>query len=132
MANLDKLLRKLEQNKENAEKTTTHKLTVGGETYDVRTMTRAEKRDFIYSQETGKTSLTAGEFIKKMRKQVYNCLDLKGLAVKAQDEGLISSLYDVVELLFEPEELIEVVGFIMEINKIGQSDINKDIEEIKK
>ena len=67
-----------------------------------------------------------------MKKQVYNCLDLKGLAVKAQDEGLISSLYDVVELLFEPEELIEVVGFIMEINKIGQSDINKDIEEIKK
>ena len=132
MANLDKLLRKLEQNKENAEKTTTHKLTVAGETFDVRTMTRAEKRDFIYSQEAGKTSLVAGDLIKKMKKTIYNCLNLKGLAAKAKEEGLIDSFYDVIELLFEPEEIIEIVGFIFEINKLSQNDINKDIEEIKK
>jgi hypothetical protein len=132
MANLDKLLRKLEQNKENAEKTTTHKLSVAGEAFDVRTMTRAEKRDFIYSQEAGKTSLVAGDLIKKMKKTIYNCLNLKGLAVKAKEEELIDSFYDVIELLFEPEEIIEIVGFIFEINKLSQNDINKDIEEIKK
>ena len=132
MANLDKLLRKLEQNKENAEKTTTHKLTVAGETFDVRTMTRAEKRDFFYSQEAGKTSFTAGDLIKKMKKTIYNCLNLNALAVKAKEDGLINSYYDVVEALFEPEELIEIIGFITEKSGISPNEPEKEIEEVKK
>ncbi len=132
MANLDKLLRKIERNKENAEKTTIHQLTIDGETFDVRTMTRAEKREFIYAQETGKSTMTAGDIVKKMKKFIYNSLNLKELAVKAQEEGLIKSYYDVIEAVFEPEQIIEIIAFITEINGITSQVVEDELEEIKK
>lgn len=132
MANLDKLLRKIERNKENAEKTTTHQLTIDGETFDVKTMTRAEKRQFIYTQETGKSSMTAGDIVKKMKPFVYKALDLKELAVKAKEEGLINSYYDVIEAVFEPEQIIEIISFITEINGITEKVVEDELEEIKK
>lgn len=132
MANLDKLLRRIERNKENAEKTTTHHLTIGDDTFEVKTMTRAEKRQFIYVQETGKSSMTAGDIVKKMKPFVYKALNLKELAIKAKDEGLINSYYDVIEALFEPEQIIEIIAFITEINGITASDVVEDVEELKK
>lgn len=132
MANLDKLLKKIEHNKNNADKTTTHQLTIDGEVFEVRTMTRAEKREFIYAQETGKTSMTAGDIVKKMKRFIYNSMNLKELAVKAKDAGLIVSYYDVIESLFEPEQIIEIIAFITEINGITEKDIAEDVEETKK
>ena len=49
MTNLDKLLKKIEKNYETSEATTTKEFTIGGETYEVRTMTRKEKSEFLYS-----------------------------------------------------------------------------------
>lgn len=132
MANLDKLLKKIEQNKDNAEKTTIHQLTIAGETFDVRTMTRAEKREFIYAQETGKSSMTAGDIVKKMKRFVYNSLNLKELAVKAKDAGLIVAYYDVIEALFEPEQIIEIIAFIADINNVTEKIVGDEIEELKK
>lgn len=132
MANLDKLLKQIERNKDNAEKTTVHELKIGEETFQVHTMTRTEKRNFIYAQEAGKSSMTAGDIVKRMKPFIYRALDLKELAVKAKDAGYINSYYDVIEALFEPEQIIEIISFITEINGISEKEVTEDIEELKK
>lgn len=132
MANLDKLLKQIEKNKETENDVTTHPLTIAGETFDVKTMTRREKREFIYAQETNTKNMTAGDIVKKMKPFVYRALELAPLAAKAKDAGYIKSYYDVVEALFEPEQIIEIIGFITEINGISEKDVEGDIEEIKK
>ena len=132
MANLDKLLKKIEKNKETENDVKVHQLTIGDDTFDVKTMTRREKREFIYAQEAGKANMTAGDIIKKMKPFVYKALDLKELAVKAKDAGFINTYHDVVEALFEPEQIIEIIAFITEINNISEKDITEDIEETKK
>lgn len=132
MANLDKLLRKIEQNKETENKTKTYPLEIAGEKFEVKTMTRKEKRDFVYAQEAGSANMTAGDIVKKMKPFVYKSLNLSELAVKAKDEGYIKNYYDVVEALFEPEEILEIISFITTINGISSDVINEEIEEIKK
>lgn len=132
MANLDKLLKKIEKNKETENDVKVHQLTIGDDTFDVKTMTRSEKRNFIYAQEAGKANMTAGDIIKKMKPFVYKALDLKELAVKAKDAGFINAYHDVVEALFEPEQIIEIIAFITEINNISEKDITEDVEETKK
>ena len=132
MANLDKLLRKIEQNKETENDTKTFPLEIAGEKFDVRTMTRKEKREFIYAQEAGTANMTAGDIVKRMKPFVYKALDLAPLATQAKDEGLIKSYYDVVEALFEPEQILEIISFITTINGITSENVNEGIEDIKK
>lgn len=132
MANLDKLLKKIEKNKETAEEIKTFPLTIAGETFDVKTMTRKEKREFFYAQEAGKTNFTAGDLIKKMKPFIYKALDLKELAVKAKEQELITSYYDVVEALFEPDEILEIINFIVEINNISATNAESELDDIKK
>jgi N-acetylmuramoyl-L-alanine amidase CwlA len=132
MANLDKLLRKIEKNKETENETKTYPLEIAGETFDVRTMTRKEKQDFIYAQDANSANMTAGDLIKKMKPFIYKSLDLAQLATRAKEDGYIKSYYDVVEALFEPNELLEIINFIIEINNITGEDVKGDIEEIKK
>jgi hypothetical protein len=95
-------------------------------------MTRKEKRDFIYAQEAGTANMTAGDIVKRMKPFVYKALDLAPLATKAKDEGLIKSYYDVVEALFEPEQILEIISFITTINGITSENVNEEIEDIKK
>ena len=132
MANLDKLLRKIEKNKETENEIKTYPLEIAGEKFDVKTMTRKEKREFIYAQEAGSANMTAGDIVRKMKPFVYRALDLAPLATKAKDEGLIKSYYDVVEALFEPEQILEIISFITTINGITSEGVNEEIEEIKK
>ena len=114
-----------------SQKTETVKYTIGGEEYDVRTMTRKEKADFVYSMKAKKDMLT-GDIAKMMIKPIYNCFGLKDLAVKAKDAGFIKAYYDVVEMLFEPDEILEITGFIFEINKLSSDDVTEELESIKK
>ena len=65
MANLDKLLRKIEKNIETENEVKTYPLEIAGEKFDVKTMTRKEKRDFIYSQDPSSNQLKADELVKK-------------------------------------------------------------------
>ena len=132
MANLDKLLRKIEKNNETENETKTFPLTIAGETFDVRTMTRKERQDFIYAQDANSANMSAGDLIKKMKPFIYKSLDMAQLATRAKDAGYIKSYYDVVEALFEPNELLEIINFIIEINNITGEDVKGDIEEIKK
>ena len=132
MANLDKLLKKIEKNKETAEEIKTFPLTIASETFEVKTMTRREKREFFYAQEAGKTNFTAGDLIKKMKPFIYKALELKELAVKAKEQELITSYYDVVEALFEPDEILEIINFIVEINNISATNAESELDDIKK
>lgn len=132
MANLDKLLKRIEKNKETAEEIKTFPLTIAGETFEVKTMTRREKREFFYAQEAGKTNFTAGDLIKKMKPFIYKALDLKELAVKAKEQELITSYYDVVEALFEPDEILEIINFIVGINNISATNAESELDDIKK
>lgn len=134
--NLDKLLRKVEKNYETGDKTETREYSIGGETYEVRTMTRKEKSAFLYNMRA-KKDMALGEVISALIKPVYNCFGLSQLAVKAKEAGYIKNYYDVVEMLFEPEELMEIAGFLFEFNHIiDKKDISdpmlEEIHEIKK
>jgi len=130
--NLDKLLKKLELNKQTAEEQKTYPLTIDGETYEVKTLTRAKKREFLYMNEAGKAKFTVGDIVKKSIPYIYSSLGLAPLAERAKADKLIVKNYDVVELLFEPDEIIEIVAFISEINGISENQAEEDIEEIKK
>lgn len=132
MANLDKLLRKIEKNVETENDVKTYPLEIAGEKFEVKTMTRKQRRDFIYSQDANGGNLKADELVKKMKPFIYNALDLSQLAEKAKDEGYIKSYYDVIEALFEPTEIFEIIAFIMKINNITGDEPTEEIEEIKK
>lgn len=129
--NLDKLLKKVEKNSLNADVQKTFPLTVGGEEFEVLTMTRKEKQDFIYSRSTTKTNMTIGDAVKWAKPYIYRSLQLAQLAEKAIDAGYIKRNYDIVEMLFEPEELAEIIAFIVEINNLGEAQ-KEAYEDIKK
>ena len=133
MANLDKLLRKIEKNKETENEIKTYPLKVAGEEFEVKTMTRKEKRDFLYAQQ-GAKDVTAGEVIKMFKPFIYRALDLAPLATKAKDAGYIKMNYDVIEALFEPEEILEIIGFIQAINHLNKDEdaVDEEIKDIKK
>lgn len=132
MANLDKLLRKIEKNKETENEVKTYPLEIAGETFEVKTMTRKQRRDFIYAQDATNQSIKADELVKRMKPFIYSALDLAPLAERAKAEGHISSYYDVIEALFEPTEIFEIIAFIMKINNISGDEPAEELEEIKK
>ena len=70
--------------------------------------------------------------VKKMKPFIYKALDLKELAVRAKEAGYITSYYDVVEALFQPEEIVEIIAFLAEINNVTPKDVEGEIDELKK
>ena len=130
--NLDKLLKKLEQNKNTENEQKTYPLTIGGETYEVKTMTRAKKREFLYANEVGQGKLKVGEIVKRSIPFIYHSLGLSTLAERAKQNKLIVSYYDVVELLFEPDEILQIISFIMDINNLSDVKVEEEVEEVKK
>ena len=129
--NIDKLLKKVEKNALNKDKQEVKQFTVGGETFDVLTMTRKEKCDFIYSRDASKTDMNIGELVKWAKPYIYRALQLKDLAVKAINAGYIEKYHDVVDYLFEPTEILEIIAFITEINNMTMVQ-EEELEEIKK
>ena len=133
MANLDKLLRKIEKVYENNEQTEFKEYKIGGEIYEVRTMTRKEKSEILYSLKAAQGGYNVGDLVKLMIKPIYNCFNLKDLAVKSKDAGYIKTYYEVVEMLFEPVELLEIVDFMFKSNGLDLTNAAmEEITEIKK
>lgn len=133
MANLDKLLRKIEKVYENNEQTEFKEYKIGGEIYEVRTMTRKEKSEILYSLKAAQGGYNVGDLVKLMIKPIYNCFNLKDLAVKAKDAGYIKNYYDVVEMVFEPVELLEIVDFMFKSNGLDLTNAAmEEITDIKK
>ena len=130
--NLDKLLKKLEINKSTENEQKVYLLEIGGETYEVKTLTRAKKREFLYMNEIGQGKLKIGEIVKRAIPFIYQSLGLAPLAERAKQEKLIVKYYDVVELLFEPDEIVQIIAFITEINNLSEAKVEEEVEEIKK
>lgn len=131
--NLEKLLNKVEKNYHKAEEQTKHEIVIGGETYEALSFTRAQKKDFLYSKKTSTKDITVGEIAKWAKPYIYKSMQLSELAVKAKDAGYIKAYYDITEMLFEPDEIIEIIGFLFEINKMANSDVaEEELEEVKK
>lgn len=129
--NIDKLLKKVEKNALDKDKQEKKELVIGGETYEVLTMTRKEKCDFIYSRDASKVDMNIGELVKWAKPYIYKALQLHELAVKAVDAGYINKYHDVVDYLFEPTEILEIIAFITEINNMSMVQ-QEELEEIKK
>ena len=128
--NLDKLLKKIEINYNEAEKQEKHALVIGGESYEVLTMTRAEKSKFMYSYSMStENKQKLGDMIEWARPFIYRSLQL---AERAKTAGYIKKYYDVIDMLFEPSEIMEIIAFLIEINKIGAGSVEENVEYIKK
>lgn len=131
--NLDKAIKKIEQNKLTENEVKTYPFTLGDETYQIKTLTRAKKREFLYMNEVSKSNLTIGDIVKKSIPYIYQSIEgIKELAERAKQEKLIVKYYDVIEYLFEPDEIIEIIGFMTEINNVSEKQMEEDVEEIKK
>lgn len=129
--NLDKLLKKIEKNKATENETRVFPLEIGGDTFDVKTFTRSEKRDFILERQNNDMQ-SAKEVVKWATPYIYRCLGLSTVAERAKDNGLIVKYHDVVNYLFEPDEIMEIILFIVKINEIGKYDAEEEVEDIKK
>lgn len=117
MENLDKYLKKIEENVNY--KTSEYEIKIASldDIMKIRTLTLAEKRDWQNSVPVSGIK-TVGDVTqnKTMRKIIYNVLDLKEIAVAAKEKGLINTYYDVLDYLFTVEDLIDIVQSITEHN----------------
>ena len=131
--NLDKLLKKIELNKQTENEVKTFPLTIGGEMYQIRTLTRALKREYLYANGVDVSKMTVGDIIKKSIPYIYKSIvGIRDLAERAKQEKLIVKYYDVIEYLFEPDEIMTIISFINNINGWDENQMEEDVEEIKK
>lgn len=116
MENLDKLLRKVEKNYSDKEKRETSTLTIKDSDYEVVTLTRSEKSDLFFSQT--KELKTMKDIYKWLQPFIYKSLQLKPLALKAKEMGYINSYYEIIDMLFEVDEIAQIVKHIFKINNL--------------
>lgn len=116
MENLDKLLRKVEKNYSDKEKRETSTLTIKDSNYEVVTLTRSEKSDLFFSQT--KELKTMKDIYKWLQPFIYKSLQLKPLALKAKEMGYINSYYEIIDMLFEVDEIAQIVKHIFKINNL--------------
>lgn len=116
MENLDKLLRKIEKNYSDKEKRETSTLTIKDNDYEVVTLTRSEKSDLFFSQT--KELKTMKDIYKWLQPFIYKSLQLKPLALKAKEMGYINSYYEIIDMLFEVDEIVQIVKYIFKINNL--------------
>lgn len=116
MNNLDKLLKKIEKNYADKDKREKHELVIKDETYEVITLTRSEKFDVFFSQDANFTTIK--DVYKWLQPFIYKSLQLKDAAVKAKEEGYINSYLEVIDMLFEANEIQTIIEFILKINNL--------------
>lgn len=116
MGNLDKLLKKIEKNYFNKDKREKSTLTIKDIEYEVVTLTRGEKSDLFFSQT--KELKTMKDIYKWLQPFIYKSLQLKDIANKAKEEGYINSYYEIIDLLFDVNEISEIIKHIFKINNL--------------
>ncbi len=125
MANLDKLLKKIEKNYNEKDKKEIFEYIYGDETFEVLSLNRAEKAEFIFSYK-GKNQ-TFKEAYEWFKPWIYKSFQLKETAILAKENGYIKTFYEVVDMLFEPEDILSIMKFIYKINDLGNftDEVNK-------
>lgn len=116
--NLHQLLLRVEANASKNEATKEYEIVIGEDTYKVRTLTREEKRSMIYSRRI-KQEMTVGDIVKWAIPYIYKSLQLADVAQAARAKELIVKYHDIVELLFEPQQILEILEFISDINNLA-------------
>lgn len=133
--NLNKLLKRIELNHNEPEQKI-YTLNIAGEEFQVKTMTRKRKRDFFYMNRVSGNDMTIGDIVERAKPFIYEALGLAPLAERAKQDKLIVRYYDIIEALFEPDEIIRIISFITDINGITAENaeqlINEHLEDIKK
>lgn len=98
---------------------------------EIRTLTHSERRNLIYAQRIKK--VTVGDMLTpEMIRTIYSCMGLKEIAIPAKEKGLIQSYYDIIEFLFTPDDIADIILKIYEINGMSSADkIEDPVDEIK-
>lgn len=130
MENLESLLKKIEMNYHNKDKKEKTNFELNGETYEVILLTRKEKADLIFSKEF-RTKENIGDVYKWLKPTIYKSFQLKEAAIQALNQGYIKTHYDVIDFVFAPEDIPQVINFMFEANNI-KNFIKEEIEILKK
>lgn len=130
MENIEKLLKKVEKNYSIKNKRETTQFDVGGETYEVLLPTRGEVAAIIFSKKI-KGNETLKDLYDWLKPHIYKMFQLKELAVASIEAGFIKTHYEIIDTLFNADEIAKIIAFIME--KINPNDfLDKEIEFQKK
>ncbi|MCD8024524.1 MAG: hypothetical protein LUE64_03220 [Candidatus Gastranaerophilales bacterium] len=129
MDNLEELLKKVEANHENLHKKEKINCTIAGHTYEVILLSRKEKAELIFDSEIN-AEKNLKNIYKWLKPTIYRSFQLKDLAVKARENGLIDDYYGIIDMLFEPNEILEIIDFILESNNLKK--LNSEVIELQK
>lgn len=130
MENLEKLLKKIEFNYHNKDKKETAEFKINDETYSVLLLNRSEKANLIFSRQNGDFN-NLKEIYEWLKPVIYKSFQLKEAAVEAKERGFIKSYYDVVDMLFEPPDIIKIIEFLLKANNL-QNFKNEELAFEKK
>lgn len=130
MENLEKLLKKIEFNYHNKDKKETAEFKINDETYNVLLLNRSEKANLIFSRQNGEFN-NLKEIYEWLKPVIYKSFQLKEAAVEAKERGFIKSYYDVVDMLFEPPDIIKIIEFLLNANNL-QNFKNEELAFEKK
>lgn len=130
MENIEKLLKKIEFNYHNKDKKETAEFKINDETYNVLLLNRSEKANLIFSRQNGEFN-NLKEIYEWLKPVIYKSFQLKEAAVEAKERGFIKSYYDVVDMLFEPPDIIKIIEFLLKANNL-QNFKNEELAFEKK
>ncbi|HIS53377.1 TPA: hypothetical protein IAA82_00305 [Candidatus Galligastranaerophilus gallistercoris] len=130
MENIEKLLKKIEFNYHNKDKKETAEFKINDETYNVLLLNRSEKANLIFSRQNGEFN-NLKEIYEWLKPVIYKSFQLKEAAVEAKERGFIKSYYDVVDMLFEPSDIIKIIEFLLKANNL-QNFKNEELAFEKK
>ena len=130
MENIEKLLKKIEFNYHNKDKKETAEFKINDETYNVLLLNRSEKANLIFSRQNGEFN-NLKEIYEWLKPVIYKSFQLKEAAVEAKERGFIKSYYDVVDMLFEPPDILKIIEFLLKANNL-QNFKNEELAFEKK
>ena len=131
MKNVENLLNQIEANYLSKNKKEKFSLEIKNEIFEVEGLTRSEKLDLMFSLKTSEKG-NFGEIYEWMKPVIYKSLKLKDVALKAKENGYIKTYLEVIEMLFEPEDILKIMEFIIEKNNLNPKAVFKEKVEFQK
>ncbi len=131
MENIEILLKKIEENYQNRNKKEKTTLKIKDSIFEVEGLTRSEKLDLMFSLKAVERN-SFGEIYEWMKPVIYKALNLKNVALKAKENGYIKTYYEVIEMLFEPDDILKIIEFIIEQNNLNPKSIFQEEVEFQK
>lgn len=129
MINFDKYLKKIEKNYQEKEKRTTTEFKIKDDVYEVILPNRSEKIELFLSKKAKFESVK--DIFEWLKPTIYKSFQLKNLAIKAKEDGYINTYYEIIELLFDGEDIAKIIDFFLQ--HLNESQVlSKELEFQKK